>query len=111
MNALTEKRCTPCSGDTPPLNRDDAQAMLQSLRPEWQLAADARSIEAAFEFKDYYRTTAFVNAVIWIAHREDHHPDIRFGYRTCTVRYWTHAVDGLTENDLICAAKIDALLT
>jgi 4a-hydroxytetrahydrobiopterin dehydratase len=57
-----------------------------------------------------YQTMAFVNASAWISHREDHHPDIEVGYNKCRVSYMTHAIDGLSENDFICAAKIDSLL-
>lgn len=110
MTALAEKRCTPCTGDAKPLTGAEAAALKKGLRPEWQLSGDAKSIEAEFQFKDYWRTTAFVNAAAWVAHREDHHPDIAFGYKTCRIKYWTHAVGGLTENDFICAAKVDALL-
>jgi 4a-hydroxytetrahydrobiopterin dehydratase len=63
-----------------------------------------------FQFKNYYETMAFVNAVAWVAHREDHHPDLEVGYNKCTVRYSTHSVGGLSENDFICAAKVDSLL-
>ncbi|MCG6872379.1 MAG: 4a-hydroxytetrahydrobiopterin dehydratase, partial [Gammaproteobacteria bacterium] len=63
-----------------------------------------------FRFKNYYETTAFVNGAAWIAHREDHHADIRFGYRECEISYTTHAIGGLSDNDFICAAKINALL-
>lgn len=68
------------------------------------------AITRTFTFKNYHQTMAFVNAVAWIAHRENHHPDISFGYKSCTVRYTTHAIGGLSENDFICAAKIDALI-
>lgn len=111
MNALAEKRCTPCSGDTPALDLAAASKLRRSLRSDWQLLDDGRKLRAEFQFKNYWHTQAFVNAVAWIAHREDHHPDISFGYKTCAVSWWTHAVDGLTENDFICAAKVDALLT
>ncbi len=110
MTSLAEKRCTPCTGDAKPLSREEAEQLRKKLRPEWTLADDANSIAGEFQFKDYWRTTAFVNAAAWIAHREDHHPDITFGYKTCRIVYWTHAVGGLTENDFICAAKVDALL-
>ena len=63
-----------------------------------------------FSFKNYYRTMAFVNAVAFIAHAEDHHPDLEVSYNKCVVRYSTHSVGGLSENDFICAAKIDALV-
>lgn len=74
----------------------------------WNLVGGA--LERVFAFKNYYETMAFVNAVAWIAHREDHHPDIAAGYKSCMVRYVTHAIGGLSENDFICAAKIDALV-
>lgn len=109
MQDLAQKRCTPCSGDAQPLTMEEATKMRSQLAPEWTLSADARSLSARYEFKNYYQTTAFVNAVIYVAHREDHHPDIAFGYRTGAITWWTHAVNGLTENDFICAAKVDAL--
>jgi 4a-hydroxytetrahydrobiopterin dehydratase len=73
----------------------------------WSLLGGA--IEKTFRFADYHRTMAFVNAVAWIAHREDHHPDIAFGYDRCTLRFSTHSVGGISINDFICAAKVDAL--
>lgn len=109
MNNLTEKRCLPCEGGVPALDAAACTALMKQLKPHWKLRED-KAIEARFEFKNYYQTTAFVNALIYIAHREDHHPDVRFGYKDCTVGYSTHAVNGLTENDFICAAKIDALM-
>jgi 4a-hydroxytetrahydrobiopterin dehydratase len=63
-----------------------------------------------YPFKDYHHTMAFVNAVAWMAHRQDHHPDLLVGYNRCEVRYSTHSVNGLSENDFICAAKVDALM-
>ena len=66
-------------------------------------------ITKTYEFKNYYQTMAFVNAVAWVSHREDHHPDMTVGYNKCKVDYSTHAIGGLSENDFICAAKIDAL--
>jgi 4a-hydroxytetrahydrobiopterin dehydratase len=63
----------------------------------------------AYAFRSYHETVAFVNATAWISHREDHHPNLVVGYNRCEVRYWTHAIGGLSENDFICAAKIDAL--
>jgi 4a-hydroxytetrahydrobiopterin dehydratase len=109
-SALVSRRCKPCEGGVPALSQTEAQALLSQIGPHWKLAPDAKSIEAQFNFRNYWQTTAFVNAVAWIAHQEDHHPDIRFGYKTCNIRYSTHAIDGLSENDFICAAKIDALL-
>ena len=106
---LAQKRCIPCEGGVKPLDRVAAEKLLKQTGPQWKLSSDNKQIVATFEFKNYYRTTAFVNAVAWIAHNEDHHPDIAFGYKTATVTYWTHAIGGLSENDFILAAKIDRL--
>ena len=65
---------------------------------------------ASSAFENYARTLGFVNAVGWIAESEDHHPDLEVVWGKCTVKWSTHAVDGLTENDFICAAKVDQLL-
>jgi pterin-4-alpha-carbinolamine dehydratase (EC 4.2.1.96) len=86
---------------------DEAIASLLAHVPGW--TREGAAITRTFHFKNYYRTVAFVNAVAWIAHSENHHPDIAFGYKTCTIRYTTHAIGGLSENDFICAAKINAL--
>ena len=76
--------------------------------PGWMLADGA--IQKRFDFADYHRTMAFVNAVAWIAHAEDHHPDLMVSYGRCMVRFNTHSVGGISINDFICAAKVDALL-
>lgn len=110
MSELANKHCAPCEGGVQPMDRDAAETHMRELSSRWSLAGDGKSLDGEFEFKNYYRTTAFVNAVAWISHREDHHPDIEFGYKNCRVRYSTHAIGGLSENDFICAAKIDRLL-
>lgn len=110
MSDLSSKHCKPCEGGVPALDLAATMTLKAQLDPRWKLVREGKAIQARFEFDNYWQTTAFVNAVAWIAHSQDHHPDIRFGYRECTVDYSTHAVDGLTENDFICAAKIDALL-
>ncbi len=108
MNELLNKRCLPCEGGVPALDQSDAVEFLKKL-DSWELCNDGKEIVREFRFKDYYRTIAFVNAVAWIAHYEGHHPDLEVHYDKCKVRYSTHAVAGLTENDFICAAKVDAL--
>lgn len=106
-DSLATKKCVPCEGGFPPLNEEAVQDYLQAL-PQWQ--ADGKSIFRMFAFKNYFRTIAFVNAVAWIAHGENHHPDLEVSYGSCRVSYTTHAVGGLTENDFICAAKVDQLV-
>jgi 4a-hydroxytetrahydrobiopterin dehydratase len=76
---------------------------------DWQLDESAKEISRSFAFKNYYQTIAFVNALAWIAHQEDHHPDLQVGYNRVQVRFSTHSIGGLSQNDFICAAKIDAL--
>ena len=88
------------------------QARVRELLPEipgWELVEDGHALSKTFKFDDYYRTIAFVNALAFIANREDHHPDLSVHYDRCVVRYSTHDVGGLSENDFICAAKADAL--
>ncbi len=105
--ALAGRKCNPCEGGTKPFSETEIRSQLEKL-PGWEFKQN--SIVKVFQFKNYYETTAFVNAVVFIAHREDHHPDIEFGYKKCQVRYSTHAIGGLSENDFICAAKVDLLL-
>jgi 4a-hydroxytetrahydrobiopterin dehydratase len=109
MTDLSARRCVPCEGGIAPLSRSAAEEVLQRLDENWQLALDATSIQREFRFKDFFRTMSFVNAVAHLSNIEDHHPDLEVGYNYCRVRYTTHAIGGLSENDLICAAKIDQL--
>ena len=107
---LTEQKCQACEGGTPPLEPGEVQAMMDRLHTDWAVSDDGRIIHRTFKFKNYYHTIAFVNALAWIANTEDHHPDLEVGYNRCLVQYSTHAIGGLSRNDFICAAKIDALL-
>jgi len=103
---LTTKKCKPCEGGTLPLPQDEINTLMKQLDGWTQHDS---IIGKTFDFKNYYQTVAFVNAVAWLSHREDHHPDLSVGYSKCRVEYTTHAVGGLSENDFICAAKVDAL--
>ena len=89
------------------------EAHVRELLPEvagWELVEDGHALSRTFRFDDYHRTMAFVNALAFIAHREDHHPDLGVHYDRCVVRFSTHDVGGLSENDFICAAKAAALV-
>jgi 4a-hydroxytetrahydrobiopterin dehydratase len=105
---LAHKKCKACEGGVSPLQPDEINHLLQQL-DGWEFKDGV--ITRAYSFKDYYQTMAFVNAVAWISHREDHHPGMTVGYNQCRVAYSTHAIGGLSENDFICAAKIDALFS
>ena len=108
MAELVFRHCKACGQGEPALSAAQAAEFLAQI-PGWSLATNATHIERTYRFKNYYETMAFVNALAWIAHREDHHPDIEVGYNRCHVRYSTHSVKGLSENDFICAAKINRL--
>ena len=108
MSDLLEKKCKPCEGKVPPLTTEQVNELLPHVLG-WSLNAAGDAITRRFEFNNYYRTMAFVNAVAWIAHQEGHHPDLEVHYAECHVTYTTHAIKGLTENDFICAAKIQRL--
>ncbi|MGB4860061.1 MAG: 4a-hydroxytetrahydrobiopterin dehydratase [Dokdonella sp.] len=105
--ALRDQHCQPLKGKQHALSADAIDTFLADL-PGWQ--RDGDGIRKKFEFDDYHHTMAFVNAVAWIAHGEDHHPDLNIGYDRCGVYFSTHDVGGLSKNDMICAAKVDALL-
>ena len=104
---LTQKKCRACEGGVEPMTEEQIREMLKSVEG-WEYKDGA--IEKTFEFKNFYRTIAFVNAVAWIANREDHHPDLQVSYKKCTVRFSTHSIGGMSENDFICAAKVNALV-
>ena len=106
MSELTKKRCKPCEGGVAPYNPQQTAEMLTKLKG-W-IVENGR-LAKLYPFKNYHETMAFVNALAWISHREDHHPDLLVGYNKCRVEYMTHAIGGLSENDFICAAKSDAL--
>jgi 4a-hydroxytetrahydrobiopterin dehydratase len=108
-DTLVNKKCVPCHGGVSALSPAEAKKKLGLLEAEWQLVEDGKALRREFKFADFYRTMSFVNAVAHIANVEDHHPDIECGWGYCRVRYQTHAIGGLHENDFICAAKIDNL--
>jgi len=109
MNDLVQKRCKPCEGGIAPLTRSEAESLLAKVNPAWQLSGDGKSLHREWKFKNFYHTMSFVNAVAHIANTEDHHPDLEVGYGNCRMKFTTHAIDGLSENDFICAAKVDQL--
>ena len=109
MTDLAHRRCVPCEGGIPPLSAAEAATRLKQLDPGWQLAEEGRALKRELKFLDFYRTMSFVNALAHLANIEDHHPDLEVGYNYCRVRFSTHAISGLSDNDFICAAKLDQL--
>ncbi len=108
---LADKHCKPCEGGVDPLRPDQVDLLLKALHKDWTVSDDGLEIVRRFEFPAYSRTMGFTNAVAWIATVEGHHPDMTVSYGRCEVSYTTHAIGGLSDNDFICAAKIDRLAT
>ena len=101
---LLASRCRPIASGA--LSDSEVAGQL-SVLPDWQVVRGA--IARSFRFSNYHETIAFVNALAWVAHAEDHHPDLAVGYDRCEVRFGTHSVGGISDNDFICAAKADAI--
>ncbi len=107
MNQLNEKKCKPCEGGVAPLTQEKINELLTQL-DHWQY--DAKEITKTFTFKNFFRVMSFVNAVAHISNQENHHPTLEVSYNQCVVRYTTHAINGLSDNDFICAKKVDCLI-
>ena len=108
MSELHHIRCVACEGGIPPLTTEEVKKLLKEI-PGWEINENGKAIRRHFHFKNFYQTMAFVNAIAWMAHQENHHPDLEVAYDYCLIKYTTHAVDGLTQNDFICAAKVNDL--
>jgi len=107
---LRQEHCESCEGIGQALTPEQIGNLLPQLDKKWQVISEHTEIRRSFSFANFYETMAFVNAIAWIANQENHHPDLEMGYNYCHIRFMTHALKGLTLNDFICAAKIDALL-
>lgn len=110
MNNLSEQKCIACEGQAQALNPEQIKNLMPQLDGEWQVEQSNRILSRTFNFKNYYHTMAFVNALAWVAHQQGHHPDLSVHYNKCVVQWSTHAIDGLSVNDFICAAKTDKLI-
>ena len=108
MTDLADRTCAPLPPGTPALDADAVRDYLARL-PGWSVAADGKAIAKTYAFRNFYETMSFVNAAAHVANTQDHHPDLAVSYNKCTVRYNTHTVGGVSENDVICAAKLERL--
>ena len=123
MAKLSEQRCVPCEGGTPPLESARVNELIKQIDPAWAIVPATASeathlrqgfgghvrIRRNFKFKNFVEAMKFVNRGAEIAEAEGHHPDLHIFYNKVTIELWTHAVSGLSENDFILAAKIDRL--
>lgn len=110
MTDLAREHCKAAKKGDPPLEAAAVNELVAQLHGDWQLADEGRAIRREFTFKNFYETMGFVNALAWIANREDHHPDLEVGYKRCLVQFSTHAIGGLSRNDFVCAARTDELV-
>lgn len=106
---LASQHCQPRKGAADALDATQREACLRTL-PGWQLTGDGHAIAKDFRFPDFRHTLGFINAVGFMANQQDHHPDLEAGYGHCRLTWSTHDVGGLSINDMICAAKVEALL-
>lgn len=109
MTKLSSMKCVGCEGGIQPLTAAEAEQMRNQLHADWQLIDNNTAIMRRFAFKGFRQTMEFANAIAWIVNQEKHHPDLKLGYDYCEVMFTTHAIQGLSQNDFICAAKVDAL--
>lgn len=105
---LAALHCEPRKGKEHALEPARIQSLM-ALLPGWKVADDGKSIASTFKFGNFHETLGFVNAIGWMANRQDHHPDLEVGYNRCVVHWSTHDVGGLSMNDFICAAKVEAI--
>jgi 4a-hydroxytetrahydrobiopterin dehydratase len=107
---LVDRKCKPCEGGVAPLDKGQVRELLANIDSAWMLIGDGNTIMREFDFPSFSRNIAFVNAVAWIATVEGHHPEMLVRYNSCRISWRTTAIDGLSDNDFICAAKIDRLV-
>ena len=107
MPSLADKTCVPCKGGVPPIKGEELRKLLQQV-PQWK-AVNEHHITRVYTFPDFKKALDFVNRVGTVAEEQGHHPDILLTWGKTEVTLWTNKIDGLTESDLIMAAKIDQL--
>ena len=105
---LADKICVPCKGGAAPLTRREAETLLSDI-PGWELKAEATQLYQSYKFGNFQNALDFINKVGVIAEKEEHHPDIEFGWGYANILVFTHKINGLHENDFILAAKINAI--
>lgn len=109
MSPLVERNCIVLKPGTPALEPTQTKDLLGQLHEDWKIDEHKNLLKRDFLFKNFHETMAFINAMAQIVHQENHHPDFEVGYKHCLIQYTTHSIGGLSENDFICAAKIDKL--
>lgn len=104
---LVDKTCVPCRGDTPSLDHQEVEKLLAELGHDWKINGQGH-LQKKYTCKGFMGAMDFANKVAVIAEQEAHHPDLIIAWGRCEVEVWTHKIKGLSENDFILAAKIEA---
>jgi len=107
MNSLVNLQCKNITKEDPLLSKVEIDNYMASLK-DWKI--EDNNLKKNFSFKNYYQTLAFVNAIGWIIHQQNHHPDVTITYNLCKVAFTTHSINALSINDFICAAKIEDMI-
>jgi 4a-hydroxytetrahydrobiopterin dehydratase len=108
INKVINKQCRIYSTKEAPLDESEIEQLIKQT-PTWRFASNENLLVRTFDFRNYYQTIDFVNHLADICHEQDHHPELKISFQRCEVAFNTHTVNGVTENDFICAAKIDAI--
>ena len=111
MSDLANKKCIPCEGNIPPFDKSEIHKYLKKI-DDWEVKADENKsfyLIKEFSFKNFKESQDFTNRVGDLSEKENHHPDISFGWGYCKIKIFTHAIKGLAESDFILAAKIDQI--
>ncbi len=108
MDDFVNMHCVPCEGNEPPMSEEEISQSLSKVAG-WNYDKEKKNISRRFQFTGFNKTMSFINAVAWIINQEGHHPTIRITYDHCDIIFTTHAIDGLSTNDFICAARINTL--
>ena len=106
---LNDIHCEPCQGGMSAMNAQMIASYMPSINQAWLHLDNRHCIERSFKFKNFSKTMFFVNALANLADQQGHHPDVKFGYNYCRVRFTTHEAGGLSLNDFICAKKVDLI--
>jgi 4a-hydroxytetrahydrobiopterin dehydratase len=107
---LGDKSCAPCLGIGEPMDVAEATELMAQLAAGWVLAQDGKSLSREYTFKGFAKAVYLANTAAFLADQQGHHPDVSFGWGYCRIVFTSHELGGLSENDFICAAKLDQLV-
>ena len=105
---LASKKCIPCSGRIPPMEKKEVDKYLNDLGNGWKVNAEGH-LNKVYKFQNFIESMEFANKIAEISEKEDHHPDLHISWGSCKIEIWTHKINGLAKSDFYLAAKIEAI--